>query len=77
MRAVETSVLTRLMVRDDPEQVDGAERFVAPGAWISLLALMETVRVLKSVYGLSRSRIGTIVGTFDRAVSRLDGAQRL
>ena len=62
MRAVDTSVLIRLMVRDDPEQVDGAERFVAPGAWISLLVLMETVWVLKSVYGLSRRQIGIIVG---------------
>ena len=125
MRAVDTSVLIPLIVRDDPEQVHDAETFVGPGAWISLLVLMETVWVLKSVYGLSRRQIGitvgmlvehdqmalqhedavrrahaaferhpsvgfsdcliveaarkaghTPVGTFDRAMSRLDGAQR-
>lgn len=62
MRAVDTNVLVRLVVRDDPEQVDRAEAFVAPGAWVSLLVLAEAVRVLDSVYGLNRKRIGTVVG---------------
>ena len=126
MRAVDTNVLIRLMVRDDPKQVDAAETFVAQGAWTSLLVLMETIWVLESVYGLSRLQIGTVigmllehdsitlqhedavrrahavferhpsvgfsdcliveaarkaghipVGTFDKVMSRLDGAQRL
>ena len=126
MRAVDTNVVVRLIVRDDPEQVDRAEAFVAQGAWISLLVLAETVWVLESVYGLSRQRIGTVVdmlmehdrltlqdedvvrnarlafereqsggfsdcliveaarkaghapvGTFDKTMSRMDGAQRL
>lgn len=126
MRAVDTNVLVRLMVRDDPEQVDAAETFVVQGAWTSLLVLMETIWVLESVYGLSRRQIGTVigmllehdsvtlqhedavrrahaaferhpsvgfsdcliveaarkaghipVGTFDKVMSRLDGAQRL
>lgn len=62
MRAVDTNVLIRLMVRDDPEQVEGAEAFVAQGAWISLLVLAETVWALESVYGLNRRQIGTVVG---------------
>ena len=62
MRAVDTNVLVRLVVRDDPEQVDRAEAFVAPGAWVSLLVLAEAVWVLDSVYGLNRKRIGTVVG---------------
>ena len=126
MRAVDTNVLIRLIVRDDPDQVADAEAFVAQGAWVSLLVLAETVWVLESVYGLSRHQIGTVlgmlvehdrmtlqhvdavqrahlaferhpsvgfsdcliveaarkaghvpVGTFDKAMSRLDGAQRL
>ena len=126
MRAVDTNVVVRLIVRDDPEQVDRAEAFVARGAWISLLVLAETLWVLQSVYGLSRQRLGTVVdmlmehdrltlqqeevvrkaraafesgqsagfsdcliveaarqaghtpvGTFDKAMSRLDGAHRL
>ena len=61
MRAIDTNVLVRLIVRDDPEQVARAEAFVEHGAWISLPVLVETVWVLKSVYGLSRRRIGTVV----------------
>ena len=53
MRAVDTNVLVRLIVRDDPAQVDRAEAFVARGAWVSLLVLAETIWVLKSVYGLT------------------------
>ena len=61
MRAIDTNVLVRLIVRDDPEQVARAEAFVEHDAWISLPVLAETVWVLKSVYGLDRQRIATVV----------------
>ena len=126
MRAVDTNLLVRLIVRDDPAQVEKAEAFVAPGAWVSQLVLVETVWVLDSVYGLGRAQIATVVsmlvehdrltlqgedavrgahaaferdrsvgfsdclivetarkaghlpvGTFDKAMSRIDGAQGL
>lgn len=50
MRAIDTNVLVRLLVRDDPAQVAAAEEFVAQGAWVPLLALAETVWVLDAVY---------------------------
>ena len=62
MRAVDTSVLVRLLVRDDPDQVEAAESFVASGAWISHLVLAETIWVLASVYGLGADRIAVAVG---------------
>jgi len=55
MRAVDTNLLVRLIVRDDLKQVDAAEAFVAGGAWISHLPL----------------------GSFDRSLSKLEGAQRV
>ena len=61
MRAVDTNVLLRLIVRDDADQVARAEAFVAQGAWVSLPVLVEAAWVLKPVYGLSRRRIGTVV----------------
>ena len=61
MRAVDTSVLVRLLVRDDAGQVERAEVFVAPGAWVSLLVLAETVWALTSVYGMDSDRIVTII----------------
>lgn len=61
MRAVDTNVLIRLTVRDDPEQVASAEAFVAKGAWVSHLVLVETLWVLRSVYGHGPSEIATAV----------------
>ena len=62
MRGIDTNVLIRLIVRDDPTQVEKAEAFVASGAWVSQLVLAETVWVLESVYGVGRPRITTVVG---------------
>lgn len=126
MHAVDTNVLVRLLVRDDVRQAAAADRFVADGAWVSHLVLLETVWVLSTVYRLDASKLGRAVemllehselviqdpevveaalaryrsrrrvsfsdclvlevarkaghlpvGTFDRALSRLEGAQRL
>jgi predicted nucleic-acid-binding protein len=52
MRAVDTNVLVRLIVRDDRKQVASAEEFVAKGAWVSHIVLAETCWVLESVYEL-------------------------
>lgn len=52
MRAVDTNVLVRLIVRDDARQTVAAETFIADGAWVSVLALAEAAWVLASVYGL-------------------------
>ena len=62
MRGIETNVLLRLIVRDDPVQVEKAEAYVAQGAWVSQLVLAETAWVLESVYGISRPQIATVVG---------------
>ena len=59
MPAVDTNVLVRLIVRDDPKQVRAAEAFVQEGAWVSLLALAETTWVLASAYDLVPGRIAT------------------
>src|SRR5688572_21310550 len=126
MRAVDTSVLVRLLTRDEPRQVASAEAFVSGGAWVSHVVLVEAVWVLASVYELPSSALATAVemlldhealvvqdaevvadalrqfrrkgapgfsdclvleaarraghlplGTFDRELARLDGAQRL
>ncbi len=61
MRAVDTNVLLRLIVRDDVDRVARAEAFLAQGAWVSLPVLVEAVWVLKSVYGLGRQRIGIVL----------------
>jgi predicted nucleic-acid-binding protein len=61
MRAVDTNVLVLLAVRDDSRQVDTAEAFVARGAWVSQLVLLEFVWVLTSTYRLGRVEVAGAV----------------
>jgi predicted nucleic acid-binding protein len=126
MRAVDTNVLVRLLVRDEPRQAAVADAFVQPGAWVSVLALAEATWVLSAVYDRDAAQIARAVemllnhqsltlqepeamaaaleafrqrpglgfsdcllvelarkaghlplGTFDRDLSKLDGATRL
>lgn len=126
MRAVDTNLLVRLIVRDDPAQVAAAEAFVAGGAWVSHLVLAETIWVLDAVHERSAAQLAAAIemllnheqlsiqdaevvsqalarfrsrpalgfsdclvleiarkaghlplGTFDRGLAKLEGAQRL
>jgi predicted nucleic-acid-binding protein len=53
MRAVDTDVLVRLIARDEILQVRAAEKFIAAGAWVPVLALVEASWGLATVHGLS------------------------
>lgn len=126
MRAVDTNLLVRLIVRDDTAQVAAAEEFLAAGGWVSHLVLAETLWVLDAVHGRTSTQLAAAVemllnhehlalqepdvvaralthfrgrpalgfsdclvleiarkaghlplGTFDRGLARLEGAQRL
>lgn len=61
MRAVDTNVLVRLTTGDDVRQTASAETFVSNGAWVSLLALAETVWVLGSVYNKSPTQLANTI----------------
>jgi predicted nucleic-acid-binding protein len=61
MRAVDTNVLVRLITRDDDQQAEAAEAFVASGAWVPHLALAEATWVLESVYGRRPQSIATAI----------------
>ena len=126
MRAADTNVVVRLIIRDDAQQAAAAEVFIEAGAWVSVLALAGTVWVLRSTYRLgaaeqaaaiemllkhkdltlqdsdavaaaldvfrSRPALGFSdclilelarkaghlpLGTFDRGLAKIDGAQKL
>ena len=64
MRAVDTNVLVRLTTRDNAKQVAAAEGFVASGAWVSHIVLVETVWVLNAVYELKATEIAIAVEMF-------------
>jgi predicted nucleic-acid-binding protein len=57
MRAIDTNVLVRLIARDDAAQTSLAEAFVAKGAFVPLLALVETAWVLDAVYERTAEQI--------------------
>jgi predicted nucleic-acid-binding protein len=57
MRAIDTNVVVRILVRDEPDQTAVADAFVVGGAWVSLLVLMETAWVLRSVYERTSAQI--------------------
>ena len=61
MHAVDTNLLVRLVVRDNADQVNAAEAFVAKGAWVSHLVLAETLWVLDAVYNRSPAQIANAV----------------
>jgi predicted nucleic-acid-binding protein len=61
MRAVDTNILLRLLVRDDPAQVEAAEAFVAQHAWVSHLVLAETLWVLDAVYQRAPRQLATAI----------------
>ena len=61
MRAVDTNVLVRLLVRDDANQLTAAEAFVAKAAWVSNLVLAETLWVIDAVYNRSPAQIANAV----------------
>ena len=61
MRAVDTNLLVRLLVRDDATQVTAAEAFIENGAWVSHLVLVETLWVLDAVYERSAAQIAKAI----------------
>lgn len=61
MRAVDTNVLIRLLTRDEPKQVAVADAFVQHGAWVSVLALAEAMRVLSAAYGRDAAQVATAI----------------
>jgi len=69
MRAVDTNVLVRLVVRDSPEQVRLAESFIASGAWVSQLVLAEAMWVLDAVYDRTPEQIA---GAIDMLLNHKD-----
>lgn len=61
MRAVDTNLLVRLLVRDDAKQVTAAEAFIENGVWVSHLVLVETLWVLDAVYERSAAQVAKAI----------------
>ena len=62
MRAVDTNLLVRLLVRDDAKQAAAADAFVSGGAWVPHLVLGEAMWVLGSVYARDAAALASSIG---------------
>jgi len=61
MRAVDTNILLRLLIRDDTEQAEAADCFIEKGAWVSILAVAETTWVLRTGYRKNAVEIASAI----------------
>jgi predicted nucleic-acid-binding protein len=61
MVAVDTNVLIRLIIQDDPKQLAAAKRAVAKGAWVATLVLAEVIWVLESHYECKKAALVSII----------------
>ena len=61
MRAIDTNLLVRLVVRDDALQVAASEEFIASGAWVSHIVLAETLWVLDAVHERTPAQLAAAV----------------
>lgn len=63
MRAIDTSVVVRFILRDEPRQSEAAATCIAGGVFVSDGVMMETEWVLRSV-GWSRPRVNRALESF-------------
>lgn len=61
MRAADTNLLVRIVLRDDARQADVADSFIAGGAWVSSLAFAEVVWVLRRTYGFDAAQLANTI----------------
>ena len=57
MKAIDTNVVLRLIVRDDPAQIEHAKNIVASPFMLLPTVILETVWVLQTRFGFDRTRI--------------------
>jgi predicted nucleic-acid-binding protein len=63
MKAVDTNVLVRFLVNDDPAQANAVRELFATAErqreayWVPVLVVMEAIWVLQSAYGVDRSEL--------------------
>lgn len=63
VKAVDTNVLARYIVRDDPLQAERAEQVLRDGAFLPITVLLETAWLLAVRYGLGRRNAALAIAT--------------
>lgn len=69
VKAVDTNVVLRLLIADDPVQTAIAERELVNPVLVTLTVLLETAWVMRSRYAFSRDAIASVLARFiDRSM---------
>jgi predicted nucleic-acid-binding protein len=63
VKAVDTNVLARLVLQDDPVQLPLARTYIAQGVWVPATVLLELGWLLKSRYQFSRNGVAKALET--------------
>lgn len=62
MKGLDTNVLVRYLVQDEPEQARQAARYIESGAsYVNVIVLCELVWVLESAYGFAKSVVAETI----------------
>lgn len=61
MRAADSNVVLRAILRDSPEQATAADSWIRGGAWLSHVVLSEVIWTLRSGYRLDPERLAKAV----------------
>lgn len=73
MKAVDTNVVVRLIMRDDAPQLAIARRLLDSGFFVPLTVALETAWLLESRYALDRDRVaGLLLGIIDLPTVTVD-----
>ncbi|NWK98110.1 PIN domain nuclease [Sphingobium lactosutens] len=79
MKAVDTNILARALVRDDIRQAEIADALIAEGIFIPLTVMLETAWLLGSRYKVERSALADILSDImdlpNVEVEQADGAR--
>jgi predicted nucleic-acid-binding protein len=66
LKSVDTNIIVRLLLADDPAQSGIARQIIRPGVFLSITVLLETGWLLGSFYKFSRVRLVTsLLGLLD------------
>ena len=63
MKAVDTNLLARLLLQDDPVQLPLALTYIAQGVWVPATVVLELGWLLKSRYQFSRNGVAKALET--------------
>lgn len=75
VKAVDTNVLARALMRDDPVQTPIADALLSAGVFVPLTVVLETAWLLRSRYGLDRRQLAsTLQSLLDMPRVVVDGA---